>query len=300
VAKWWICARILIGFVWKVGGMTPEEWIDVCIRCENEFRREGVISLVVGGSIGRGQSTDTSDLDLFLISPEEQLDRLLTGGVRRLATCFGRVLLFRGPALTPYFGYTFSALCDGLKLVQFTCNSEKTLCLSPMGAHGLRTIFDDASIYRDFERKCSDIPDPYPELLEKCVSTFWLRAVLLRNALTRNLEWLAQRHLVDMRDEMLMLARIKLNTLGYAFNRPAKNAEIDLPAELLSEIAATTSYRDSGATYTAWLRSISWFLAQTREYAESHSFAVPILEISQSIYASLRSSAVSPQAGGAA
>lgn len=256
---------------------------DLCSRNADKFKSIGIHSLVIGGSVGRGTNTLRSDLDLFLLCNASQMSTLKSSGIKSLTPIFGECTFFRGPGYAKFFGTTFTAMYANYSIVQFTLNTKETLVPNLMGALGVKVIFDNEGEFQRYENLCRNLADMSRTYFLNCATNFWIRAVQVLPAIKNKKNWLAARLLVDIRDEMVFLARIETGILGKALNRPMKNAKSEIPTHLLQEIAAVKCSLDRSEQVKEYLYALKWFNEHEKKVCQKLSLPEHILLNNQNV-----------------
>ena len=101
----------------------------------------GVVSIVIGGSVGRGTNDAQSDIDVFVVAATDELPELRERFLE-VVSLIERPLLFRAGPFVPNYGYSYTCMFEDFTVVQFNLNSAGTLVPSPLGSHKYIEVFD--------------------------------------------------------------------------------------------------------------------------------------------------------------
>ncbi len=233
-------------------------------------------TIVAGGSVGRREHDNLSDLDLFLLIRDCDSTEFLRTKMRDVAGFFGKVLLYRGPVFAEDFGYSFTVLYEGLFICQFNVNDRTTLNPNPMRGLSSLVLFDRTGYYTDFMRSCIGLEVDEKKVFITAFSFFWLRSICLWKDMKRGQLWLAISHLSDLRDQMFVLRRLttKQTPPGLNYHIPSKALEKDLGQKDAAIFAQSLCTYSQQSIVDAFLFCIRWFLDEARRYIALNNFGL--------------------------
>jgi hypothetical protein len=199
---------------------------------------------VVGGSLGRGEEHEYSDIDFFLLISKNDMSLFLLQEMVEIASMLDEPLLFRGPVYVPEFGYSFTILYDNYPVVQVNVNNRGTLVRNAMVGERKVILFDRTGYYTDFIKSCEGLSLDKKKIFSQAFNFFWLRALSVVKDLQRGELWLAIRHMSDIRDQIVIVKRLVRNIppTGLNFNIPTKSLESELENESSSLVLSQCGY----------------------------------------------------------
>ncbi len=226
-------------------------------------------AVMVGGSVGRGDDDTLSDLDIFLLANEPIIHDKLTNIIKSLASLLGNILLFRGPVYVANFGYSFTVLYDPILVCQFNVNDRNSLRPNPMNSQEGLFVIDRTGYYTDFLARNGQLLVNERQIFADSFTFFWLRALASWKESKRNNLWLAMRHVVEIRDQMIILERLRAKRLppGLNFNIPSKSIEQDLHSNLDSILSKTICEHSPESVRKAIISCATWYLEESSRYA---------------------------------
>ena len=243
--------------------MDPAYWRHICENTASELRQMGVKALVIGGSVGQGKADRYSDIDLFILVSSKDKGYFCVEGVRRIAKLLGDVILFRGPVFVDNFGYSFTALMRDLTVFQINLNTRDTLRPNYMGGLGSIIIYDDNGDYAKFVGKSKKLHRNINGVAESSIVFFWLRAVFIWRCIKKKQIHMASRYMVELRDQMFLIRRIRLNKLPSNPKNPIKSIEHDLGKDQLGDIYPSFPRISHHSVVRAFIYSLNWFTRET-------------------------------------
>jgi hypothetical protein len=237
--------------------------------CPGEIEGYGI-----GGSLGRSGSPDKfSDIDLFLLVRAASLDMFFKN-MPSFANDFGHLLLFRGPTFVLNYGYSFTAIYEGPILCQYNVNTRKTLRPGP-NIKFTRILRDRTGFYRRFVRSQQKVlADPH-SVFSSCCSLFWLRCLNVCKALARNQIWMAIRYIGDIRQQMVIVKRLRTGFPPKDFSLSEKNLECDVGSRGCAFLIKTLPAPSSESIHTVLEYCIHWFRRTATEYAIENGLDYP-------------------------
>lgn len=225
-------------------------------------------ALMIGGSVGRGDTDRYSDIDLFLLVDNDALQRFLATRLKEFAGQLGEIVLFRGPIFVEGFGHSFTILFRSQLLCQFNVNSHNTLIPNPMNNQEFLMIYDRTGYYTDFLQSEEPVEVDEREIFDRSFSFFWLRALSTRKEIERNNLWLAIRHLADLRNQMFVLERLnsKNPPPGLNFGIPSKAAEKELSRKFNTYMEGTLCDYSNTSVARALIKCVKWYYCETARF----------------------------------
>ena len=186
-------------------------------------------SVMIGGSIGRNEEDEVSDIDLFLLCAENPASSVLESKVLWLADAIGEVKLFSGPILVPDFGHMYTVIYHQLFMCQFCLNDRTTLKPNPMNRFNATFLYDDTNYYTNYLEKNRNIQVDSEKVFLKALHRFWIRLMGVIKEGNRNNIWLGTRFLTEAREQLIIMKRIESNVYppGINFHKASKSLEAD-------------------------------------------------------------------------
>jgi len=226
-----------------------------------------VEALMVGGSVGRGEATANSDLDLFMFVQSSRLQHALHATAKTLLSTIGKVVLLRGPIWVEGFGYSFTALYEKGNIIQMNVNCINTLTPDPMRNQRHLMLFDKNGSYAACLASLNshNSPPTVPPL-DQAATFCALRLTFVANELAKGELWLAIRHLQDAREQLFVILRVLSGALPpwLNMNQPAKKIEEQLGSMLPADLASTLPRYSQVSIANAALTLSEQLVAATR------------------------------------
>jgi hypothetical protein len=252
--------------------MIGHEWIARIQAVAPQIAERDIHSLAIGGSIGHGEADVHSDVDLFLLTSEQQLSRVCESGIREIAELLGPCSLFRGPVFVEGFGYSFTALAPSDVILQFNLNTPAMLKPNPMAGLGHVIIFDRDDVWRKFAERSALAKTDWAERFQISATFFWLRAISASKCILRGQLWMARRYLGDLSDQMLLLQRLKSDRPPLNLAAPAKWIERDLGDEVALDMLPAGASNSDKAVLSALRNAVSWYASESARFVEERGY----------------------------
>lgn len=268
-----------------------EQFLSHFIRVMEQRRPPEIEAFGVGGSLGKGESADKySDIDFFILVNEADASKFMEA-FYDFAALFGKPLLYRGPVHVPNYGYSFTVLYEPLIFCQFNVNSRHSLTPGPIRKY-TRIIFDENGYYTDFTKTQSEERFNLATIFQSSCSLFWFRAVNVWRDVSRGQYWYAIRHMYDVRQQLFVLMRLKLNKHPADFNRfVEKNLEEDLGDDLCLSLAPALPHYEKDSISKALVFSVQRYKEEAPRLAQALGVDYPAAAadlISELVYRLLR------------
>jgi predicted nucleotidyltransferase len=211
-------------------------------RLSDQPEFENLDALMVGGSVGRGEANESSDLDLFVLVSPPDLQRFLETTSKALLLKLGDIMLQRGPVWVDNFGYSFTALYESGRVVQLNVNSCETLTSGPMRNQKHLMLFDKSGCYSSYLASPSHNHASSSSQIAHEAATFcMLRLIFVATDLEKRELWQAIRHLQEARDQLLLVIRVVCDCLPpwIDIKQPAKKIEQHMETLIPAELCTT-------------------------------------------------------------
>lgn len=252
-----------------------EEFLNHFVSVMEQQRPPEIEAYGLGGSFGEQQRADRySDIDFFLLVTDAEAEKFMRS-FQEFATLFGRPLLYRGPIFIPNYGYSFSVLYDPFICCQFNVNSRCSLTAGPIRKY-TRVLFDETGYYSDFTTTQLNQSFDLTEIFQASCSLFWFRVINVWRDLSRGQYWYAIQHMYDIRRQLFILLRLKLNKHPAEFDRLVeKNLEEDLGEDVCVSLAAALPQYDRESISKALIFSAQKHKEEGPLLAESFGVGYP-------------------------
>jgi hypothetical protein len=185
-----------------------------------------VLGVRLGGSLGRGEGDESSDIDLFVVVADDDENRLL----RLLPTIVaevGPVRFYRGPVLVPGFGWSTSADTAVAGIVQFNVRSRGDWTPSYLQNQRSEILYDPHGIVERVLSNARSMEPEWMRLQEDSLSFIWFRALLVVKEAKRGNRWQSCKYFRQLLEQVITLGYVghRLLPPGRNFREPGRAVE---------------------------------------------------------------------------
>jgi Nucleotidyltransferase domain len=198
---------------------------------------DDVLGVRLGGSLGRGEGDESSDVDLFLVVADEtRLVESLPDALARI----GAVRSRRGPVFVPGFGHSFSADVEGAGVVQLNVTRHADLEPTYLQNQRSEILHDPHGVIADQLAASRGLEPDWAALEDNATSLIWFRSILVVKEAKRGNAWQSYKYLREVLEQVLVLRHVRRRTLppGLNFREPGREVERTPGHEPVSRAAA--------------------------------------------------------------
>jgi hypothetical protein len=227
-----------------------------------------VVAAFVGGSLATGTADEYSDLDLYLITADEDYDRF-----------FAERGTFMRQLGEPVYLEDFGGFGFDMVLFIFADGSKGELALAKAShfvhIHGgpYRVLVDKGGLLKGVTSPVDQIPPKEQRHnLERAMASFWRYLYLLTGALGRGRLLTAAEYLEGLRRPLVRVCRMSAD-FGDGGSHPA--AEAVLPEHLITALSRTYPRLDRQEMTAAAREAVCLFQEVAKPLAAAHGVACP-------------------------
>lgn len=219
-----------------------------------------VDAVSVGGSVGRGNSDEYSDLDLFVIAANSALGRFNEIAIGIMGTLTSEPCLRRGPVEVPQFGHSFTFVTSDLDVVQINLSSWAAFHVSAMSLDMKIVIDRDRKLFQLLNNADVESIDSGSWLWEQS-TYFWIRTLFCARSLLRGQYWRSIDYLHDLSRCMLQILWFREGHLDKwaTLSSPTVKVEEILGIEAVYEVGVSRCLYGPNDITAALKNSVAWF-----------------------------------------
>lgn len=247
-----------------------EDFISQLLAATTAGVLPSVDAVSVGGSTGRGESDEGSDVDMFVLLNVPDLFLYARNQLRTYLRGLSEVAVTRGPVFVDGFGYSCTLAFMDLSVCQLNFNNRSSIQTSPDLASN-RVLLDLSGTLASLQQASRAISREEGDLFAQTFRYFWLRALLAIPTVHRGENWRTLRYLTDLRDAMATTLRLQSSRLPPQHMRgPTTRLEEDVGAGAMAALGFSLGGLTSQENAVALQKCARWFTTTTTQSPYYH------------------------------
>ena len=186
-----------------------------------------VLSLRVGGSFGRGNSDEFSDLDLFVTIESSAYEDFLRVGHRQILELLGPIQIMRGPFVVSGFGDSSTSYILDHGIVDLMSMADQDVQPHLMKKGLPMPVYDKTGRVSRALQISESLDIPWQAIAEDAAVWAWFRLYKTLKEVSRGSVLQANRYLSDARESLVTLWRCEKGVVprGFNFSEPLRGLE---------------------------------------------------------------------------
>ncbi|MGJ6965211.1 hypothetical protein ACSDR0_25200 [Streptosporangium sp. G11] len=197
-----------------------------------------ILAVEVGGSVGRDESDDDSDLDFFIYVRRNSLHSFVEEKALDLLRALVSPWIFHGPEYKENFGWTFTGVQRSHGCVSIIVRDETQLEPNYMRGAGGKIAHDPANLLRRSLAQSALTSIPTVALARSAMVDSYIKIMKVAKEISRGNDWQARKYYRQILENATLLVRVITGVppRGRSYRHPGRGMEREIPQARSKEI----------------------------------------------------------------